>query len=100
MGTGPREDIWAVIRKLEGSFFGAKTRTLTAHVLELFEIHERQWDLETLCREPAASLSSLGSLKREIDRSNAKRIAVICRVDSLLGSRNAAPSQRLQLVFW
>ena len=74
--------------------------TLAANVQKLFDVHERQWELENLCRDPSASLANLGRYKRGIDRSNAQRVATIGSIDLLLESRIVATGPWPELVYW
>jgi len=95
-----REDTWTIVRKLEKALLEGKAGSLTDNIRRLFKIHESQWELEDLCRDPKARLSTLGSLKHEIDRSNTQRVGVVRTVDALLDSRIVEPNSQTDLVCW
>jgi hypothetical protein len=100
MSSERRESIAPLVRKLEVRL-GIDKGALAEGLRNLFEIHGRQWDLESNCRDPLTSLVELGSLKREIDESNARRIEVIRWVDALaIPCAVVADGSQIGIVHW
>jgi hypothetical protein len=63
---------------------------------ELAVNHQKQWDAEDSCRDPAATVSEVGTAKRLIDELNTSRVALVERVDEVVESR-VAPASGLPL---
>jgi hypothetical protein len=60
-------------------------------VAGLFELHQRQWDLEDASRSPTTDDSAIAWAKREIDASNARRHRLIDNIDANVVTRLTSP---------
>lgn len=67
-------------------------------VTSLLEVHERQWELETSCREVELGDPELGRLKRAIDESNVRRVSLINALDS--ATQECASDPHLNTLPW
>jgi hypothetical protein len=99
MSRGSREEVAALAGRLEVQL-GTDAGALRTWVSDLFDVHFRQWDLESACRSPRIGAAELGVVKREIDESNARRIHCVRQLDAIVASAVVVTDPRADSVHW
>jgi hypothetical protein len=97
-GSGPLPRAGEHVTAVEGALAGrpAPAGAVVALACELHASNARQWDLEDLTHDPAATDGDVAAAKRAIDRLNLARHDLVERMDAAIaGALEQAPAAAL-----